>query len=551
MNIHSILSSLELLSKKIIHSLAQKATDNNRISVSKMDLNQSVHYDLAWGTALLFLSREAEQYSSKIHGNKHHENTVEHQLAKSFITDTLIQWQSLFIPHLDYIAISSEEYIATCFSQEIISFIQEHRKSEYISMLAVKINEQQYGQRGLNQEEIMISETFSSFAQDKVKPLAEQIHRKDLDIPDSILDGLKDLGCFGISISEEYGGFQQKDTHNNMHMIIVTEELSKASVGAAGSLITRPEIVAKAISTGGTIAQKQKWLTQFATGEKLPAVAVTEPDYGSDVASIQVSASPTDSGWIINGTKTWCTFAGKANVLMVLARTNTDQSLGHKGLSILLVEKPSSPGHFFKYTQESGGTMIGNSISTLGYRGMHSFEVSFENIFVPSENLIGEESGLNKGFYLQMAGFAGGRIQTAARAIGVMQAAMEEAIAYGKERKLFKKELNQYGINQLKLVKMASLVQIIRQATYATANLMNKGDGNIEASLIKFYSCKMAEWVTREALQIHGGMGYAEEYPVSRYFVDARVFTIFEGAEEVLALRVIAKSLLQKTIKTK
>ena len=361
----------------------------------------------------------------------------------------------------------------------------------------------------------------------------------------TIIDGLNDMGCFGLCIPETYGGIQPADKPDNISMLVVTEELSRGGLGIAGSLITRPEIVSKAILKGGTEAQKEKWLGKLASGEVMAAVAVTEPNYGSDVAGVIVTGTKVEGGWKINGVKTWCTFAGYANVLLVLCRTEADLELKHKGLSILLAEKPRFLGHSFDHKQEGGGRMEGKAIGTIGYRGMHSFEVSFEDYFVPDENLVGGEAARGKGFYLQMEGFAGGRIQTAARANGVMQAAFEAGLRYATERQVFKKPIYEYNLTKYKLARMAMIIQASRQFTNFVARLMDDHKGQMEATLIKFYASKISEWVCREAMQIHGGMGYAEEYAVSRYFVDSRVFSIFEGAEEVMALRVIAKGLLE------
>jgi len=231
---------------------------------------------------------------------------------------------------------------------------------------------------------------------------------------------------------------------------------------------------------------------------------------------------------------------------MVLARTDPDMSKRHKGLSIFIAEKPSFEGHEFSHDQENGGHIEGKAIPTIGYRGMHSYEVSFEDYFVPDENLVGGEEGLGQGFYMQMEGFSGGRLQTAARALGVMQAAFEQALRYADERKVFGKAIMEYGMTQWKIARMAMIIQACRQLSYHCATLMDNHEGQMEASLVKFYASRVSEWVTREALQIHGGYGYAEEYAVSRYYVDARVFSIFEGAEEVLALRVIAPALLKQ-----
>ena len=390
---------------------------------------------------------------------------------------------------------------------------------------------------------------FRRFAAEVVAPLAEAIHREDLTVPESLLQPLREMGVFGLSIPEAYGGSAPAGGDNTPMMIAVTEALSEASLAAAGSLITRPEILARALLAGGTEAQKSSWLPRLAAGEPLCAIAITEPDAGSDVASLKLRGTKTAGGWLLDGAKTWCTFAGKAGVLMVVTRTNPDRSLGHRGLSLLLVEKPSYEGHDFAYRQEGGGSLTGRAIPTLGYRGMHSFDLSFENFFVPDANVIGEEGGLGKGFYLTMAGMVGGRIQTSGRALGVMKAALMAAIRYAGDRKVFDKPLIEFPLTRIKIATMAARFAACRQLAYAVARELDQGRGRMEASLVKLLACRSAELVTREALQIHGGMGYAEESAVSRYFVDARVLSIFEGAEETLALKVVAKTLLEEALK--
>jgi len=234
-------------------------------------------------------------------------------------------------------------------------------------------------------------------------------------------------------------------------------------------------------------------------------------------------------------------------VLMLLARTDPDRAKAHRGLSMFIVEKPRAEGTGFVLTQDGPGSgrLEGRPIDTLGYRGMHSYELSFDDWFVPDDHLVGGEGGIGQGFYLQMQGFENGRLQTAARALGVMQAAYDAARSYASERKVFGAPILEYQLTRAKLARMAATIQAIRQFTYRVARLMAKGEGALEASMVKAYGCRAAEWVTREAMQIHGGMGYAEEFPVSRYFVDARVLSIFEGADETLALRVIARRLLE------
>jgi len=255
--------------------------------------------------------------------------------------------------------------------------------------------------------------------------------------------------------------------------------------------------------------------------------------------------APDGNGWLITGVKTWCTFGARADVLMLLARTDPDRSKAHRGLSLFVVPKPRGEGHGFVFTQDGGGRMEGRPIDTIGYRGMHSYEVAFDGWVVPNECLIGGEAGLGRGFYLQMEGFENGRLQTAARAVGVMQSAYEAASTYAAERKVFGKPIADYELTKVKLARMAIVIQAARQFAYVVGRLMAKGQGATEASMVKAYVCKAAEWVAREAMQIHGGYGYAEEYPVSRLFVDARVLSIFEGADETLCLKVIARRLAE------
>lgn len=395
-----------------------------------------------------------------------------------------------------------------------------------------------------NSEVDMARDMFWRLGEDVVAPLAEKIHREDLTIPETILSPLREMGTFGLSIPEQYGGHAPNEGENTLSMIAITEALSAASLGAAGSLITRPEIISRAIMEGGTQEQKHKWLPKLASGELLCAVSITEPDYGSDAASLSLRATKTEGGWLLNGAKTWCTFAGKAGVIMVVARTGSEA--GYKGLSILLVEKPATEDHAFEFVQEGGGRMTGKAIATIGYRGMHSYDMAYEDFFVPEENLVGGEAGEGRGFYMTMAGMTGGRIQTAARACGVMAASIDEAIKYVKDRKVFGHPLAAYQLTRSRIAEMAARYRACRALAYQVAEMIDKGEGRMQASLVKLIACRSAESVTRDALQLFGGMGYAEETPISRYFVDARVLSIFEGAEETLAMKVVARELLKR-----
>ncbi|MET7841350.1 acyl-CoA dehydrogenase family protein [Streptomyces sp. NPDC005356] len=397
--------------------------------------------------------------------------------------------------------------------------------------------------RQLSDELQLVRSTFRDFAEAMVRPVADGIHQHDEDIPESIIDGLSEMGCFGLSIPAEYGGFADGGADELLGMVVVTEELSRASLGAAGSLITRPEIIGTAIARGGTEEQRRRWLPRIASGERLCGVAVTEPNHGSDVGGITTTAVRDGDDWVLNGVKTWCTFAGRANYLLVLARTHPDRAAVHRGLSLFVVEKPSFPGHKWDIAQDGGGSATGRAIRTLGYRGMHSFEVTFDNWRVPADNLVGLDEGLGRGFYLQMQAFANARLQTAARAVGVMQSALELAADHAAQRPVFGHPLTSFQLTRTKLARMAAHIAACRAFTATAARAIAAGDGVLAAAQVKQLACRSAEWVTREAQQLHGGYGYAEEYTVSRLFVDARVLSIFEGADEVLALRVIARQL--------
>lgn len=391
----------------------------------------------------------------------------------------------------------------------------------------------------------MTREHVRAFARSEVAPLAEQIHRNDELVPETLIKKITEMGLFAASIPQQYGGEEM----GYLVMVVTTEELSAASLGAAGSLNTRPEILIKALLQGGTEEQRARWLPRIARGETLVAIAVTEPDTGSDVAAVACKAERATvdgrDGWVLNGPKAWSTFSGRANVLALLARTNPDPASGARGLSLFIVEKQPEYGRAFEQTQPGGGTISGTAIATPGYRGMHSFMLNFDNYFVPAENLVGGEVGLNRGFYLQMAGFDMGRLQTGARACGVAQAALEQTAAYVTGRTQFHKQIGEYGLTQYKIGRMAVHLAAARAITYAAARDMEANPrSTLLASQAKLFACDVAVWTTQEGQLLHGGWGYAEETPISRYVVDAQVLPIFEGAKPILELKVIGRAIL-------
>jgi (2S)-methylsuccinyl-CoA dehydrogenase len=496
------------------------------------DAQQTVAYDLAHAAAGVHTARAMLDYGAK--------GDLEGRLTCAFTADVVFDLVTKVVGRevqwgLDPSPLRAAE-----------PFLAAYRDPRFVAALA-----ETPGPRHLDPDFELVQDTFRAFAENEIAPVAEHVHRTNADVPESIISGLAEVGAFGLSVPAEYGGFSEGGDSEYIAMVIATEELSKASLGIGGSLITRPEILTRALVKAGTEEQKQRWLPKLATAEVMAAVAVTEPDFGSDVAGLKVTATPAsgpdgEPGYVINGTKTWCTFGARADVLMLLARTDPDRSKAHRGLSLFVVPKPRGEGHGFEFTQAGGGRMEGRPIDTIGYRGMHSYEIALDNWWVPAENLIGGEGGLGRGFYYQMEGFENGRLQTAARAVGVMQAAYDAALDYARNRVVFGSAISDYELTRVKLGRMAFVIQASRQFMYHVATLMAKGEGALEASMVKAYVCKAAEWVTREALQIHGGYGYAEEYPVSRLYVDARVLSIFEGADETLCLKVIARRLVDQ-----
>lgn len=369
------------------------------------------------------------------------------------------------------------------------------------------------------------------FTEEEIIPIASELDAKNAEIPMEIIQKMAEQGYFGVLFPEEYDGLGL----DNITMTIVAEELSKGWL-SVGSVMTRGVIMGTLLQAHGTEEQKKKYLPGLATGSVLPAAAFTEPDSGSDSASMITKATKTDGGYLLNGAKAWCTYANRANVLMVLARTNPDTSLRHKGLSMFFVEKESAE----KIVHPN---IKGEPIPTVGYHGMRSFNLALEDVFVPEEGLLGGEE--NKGFYQLMVSYESARLQTAARAVGVAQAAFDFALQYSKEREQFGVPICEHQAIRMKLSEMKVELEAARQLTYYAASLKDSGKRcDLEAGMAKVKAAKAVEFITREAMQVLGGYGYSKEFPVERFWRDGRVISIFEGTSEIQH-EVIAKAILK------
>jgi (2S)-methylsuccinyl-CoA dehydrogenase len=387
---------------------------------------------------------------------------------------------------------------------------------------------------GLDETYEMIRDTFRRFGQDKVAPFAHEWHLTDTLIPMEVIQEMADLGVFGLTIPEEFGGSGMGKTA----MCVVSEELSRAYIGV-GSLGTRSEIAAELILTGGTPTQKHYWLPKIASTEVLPTAVFTEPNTGSDLGALRTRAQQTEAGWVVTGNKTWITHAARADMMTMLVRTKPDTT-NFAGLSMLLAPKPrGDDSNPFPAQGMSGG-----EIEVLGYRGMKEYELAFDGFVVPEDALLGGVEGL--GFKHLMATFESARIQTAARAIGVAQNALDLGLSYALERQQFGDQIFVFPRVHNKLVQMAAEILGARQLTYFAARQKDEDKRcDLEAGMAKLLAARVAWMAADNALQIHGGNGFALEYPISRVLADARILNIFEGAGEIQA-QVIARRLLEE-----
>jgi (2S)-methylsuccinyl-CoA dehydrogenase len=412
--------------------------------------------------------------------------------------------------------------------------IREGNTASRRALLAALIADGRFGDWGLSDDTLeLIREQFRRFAEEQVRPFAQEWHQRDELIPDPVVDAVAELGVFGLTIPEDQGGLGL----GKVAMCVVTEELSRGYIGV-GSLGTRSEIAAELIRQAGTEAQRGRYLPRIASGGILPTAVFTEPNTGSDLASLQTRAVLDGDRYRVTGAKTWITHAARADLMTILCRTDPAQP-GHRGLSILLAEKPrGTEAEPFPVAGLSGG-----EIRVLGYRGMKEYTLSFDGFPVPKQGLLGGREGL--GFKQLMATFESARIQTAARAVGVAQSALDQGLAYARERVQFGQPI--YGFPRVadKLVWIAVEIMIARQLTLFAARGKDAGHRcDLEAGMAKLLAAQVAWSAADNALQIHGGNGYALEYPISRIFCDARILNIFEGAAEIQA-QIIARRLLE------
>ena len=389
-----------------------------------------------------------------------------------------------------------------------------------------------FGNLGLDDTSTMIIQEFKKFVEDDVAPYAHEWHLKDELIPMDVINKMANLGIFGLTIPEEYGGLGM----NKLSMCVVTEELARGYIGI-GSLGTRTDISSELLLIGGTEEQKKKWLPKIASGEILPAAVFSEPNTGSDLASLKTRAVKNGDEYSITGNKTWITHGARSDLMTLMARSIPDEK-GYKGLSMFLAEKErGDDDNMFPSEGMSGG-----EIEVLGYRGMKEYEIAFDDFKVKGENLLGGEEG--KGFKQLMETFESARIQTAARAVGVAQSAMETGMQYALDRNQFGKSIYEFPRVSSKVTSMVTEIMAARQLTYFSAREKDKGNRcDLEAGMAKLLGARVA-WATSDnSLQIHGGNGFALEYPISRLLCDSRILNIFEGAAEMQA-DVIARRLL-------
>ncbi|WP_153771751.1 acyl-CoA dehydrogenase family protein [Labrenzia sp. CE80] len=537
----STVATLDLLLDKASRNVRSRVSEGERISLTLMEAEQRATHGLAWFATYVESLRQLDAYANRLSEQGRY-GELEELIVRIGFGEYLAQVfggipmnQGEFVRLSDLGLTASD--IAAGRTDDIEDLIASGNTVETRLKLTELIRHQAgqstFGDCGLEETYEQIRNEMRRFAEDNVTPFAHEWHLKNDYIPLEIISQMAELGVFGLTIPEEYGGLGL----GKESMCVVSEELSRAYIGV-GSLGTRSEIAAELILCGGTQEQKEKWLPLIASGETLPTAVFTEPNTGSDLASLKTRAVREGDVWKVSGNKTWITHPVRADVMTLLVRTNPDQA-GYKGLSMLLAEKPRGTDED-PFPAEG---MSGGEIEVLGYRGMKEYEIAFDGFEVKAENLLGGEEG--QGFKQLMQTFEGARIQTAARALGVAQAALDLGLRYAEERIQFGKPLMAFPRVSDKLAMMAVEVMIARQLTYFSAWEKDSGRRcDLEAGMAKLLGARVAWAAADNALQIHGGNGFALEYPVSRILCDARILNIFEGAGEIQA-QVIARRILE------
>jgi (2S)-methylsuccinyl-CoA dehydrogenase len=521
--------------------LRTQVTENGRVSGALLEANQTAAHGLAWLATYVEALRQMQGWAERLEDQGKF-GEVESLILQIAFGEYL--WQIYGgIPMSQTEILRPQDIGLTQEDQRglMIAEVQtltaegntQAARTRLVELMQERSAEITVGNCGLDDELEMIREQFRRYSVDRIIPEAHEWHLKDELIPMEVIGELAEMGVFGLTIPEEFGGLGL----SKASMCVVSEELSRGYIGV-GSLGTRSEIAAELIIAGGTDEQKAKWLPGLASGEILPTAVFTEPNTGSDLGALRTKAVRDEHGdWVLNGNKTWITHAARTHVMTVLARTVPDTT-DYKGLSMFLAEK--TPGTDEAPWQDPG--ISGGEIEVLGYRGMKEYTVNFDDFKVKGENLLGGEEG--QGFKQLMQTFESARIQTAARAIGVAQSALDAGMQYAQDRKQFGKPLIAFPRVSGKLAMMAVEIMVARQLTYFSAwEKDNDRRCDLEAGMAKLLGARVAWASADNALQIHGGNGFALEYGISRILCDARILNIFEGAAEIQA-QVIARRLL-------
>ena len=535
------LGAVEALFADAVACVQRKVTDGGKLSAALLEQEQHATHGIAWFATYVESIRQMVGYAERLHTEGLFGETEE-LLTRIGVGEYLAQIfgglpmsQGEFVRPSDFGLTASQ--IASRRIASIEALIETgstvENRARLVQLIDHAAASSAIGNPGLDETMEAMRDEIRKFNEAEVIPHAHEWHLKNDYIPMSVVDGLANLGVFGLTIPEEFGGMGM----GKIAMCVVTEELSRGYIGV-GSLGTRSEIAAELILCGGTDAQKQHYLPKIASGEILPTAVFTEPNTGSDLASLRTRAVRDGDTYKISGNKTWITHPVRADIMTLLARTDANQP-GYKGLSMLIAEKPrGTDANPFPAKGMSGG-----EIEVLGYRGMKEYEIAFDGFEIPAANLLGGEEG--QGFKQLMQTFESARIQTAARAVGVAQSAMELALRYAKERIQFGKPLISFPRVADKIAIMAVETHIARQLTYFAARAKDDDRRcDVEAGMAKLLGARVAWASADNALQIHGGNGFALEYAISRVLCDARILNIFEGAAEIQA-QVIARRLLE------